>query len=282
MDNPIANPADLADAKAIGRWAECYRRLREGGLSADDFQAPIDDPDFRACLIGFWKHRGDNVVVPIPNLLVSDEEARVITVLGERKVITTAQAVVAWPGASIPANVPIRYSEETLQECARENQGGGTDWRLVYIHGLSLREQRKQIGVNRDHQPCFYNSDWWLQEKEDGWANFKPESGYYLVDFNGRFGLTSWKKQDKKIAELGDQFERTHETVVAEAVLSIFKTTQERLLENRYHWGVSLDSVGLRVLVGLFDRRGLVVSRYHPDWDDCGHLRVCLFRKFNT
>ena len=41
MDNPIANPADLADTKVIGRWAECYRRLREGGLSPDDFQVPI-------------------------------------------------------------------------------------------------------------------------------------------------------------------------------------------------------------------------------------------------
>ena len=224
----------------------------------------------------------DDTIANRTDLPVSDEEAKAVSVLGKGKIITLAQATAAWPGVEVPVTVPIRYSAETLQECACENRENGTDWRLVYVHGLSLREQRDQIGTNRNHQPCFYNNDWWLQEKEGEWANFKPESGYFLIDFNGRFGSTAWKKQEKKIAELGHQFERAHETVVAEAILSVFKTTRERLLESWYHWGKSLASVGRRVVVGCFDRDGLSVYSCHPDWDGRGYLRVCLLRKFNA
>lgn len=218
----------------------------------------------------------------IANPADSNEEAVVINILGGRRVVTLAQAATAWTVAPVPATAPIRYSSETLQMCAHENRENGTDWRLVYIHGFSLREQRERIGTNRNHQPCFYNNDWWLREPENEWANHKPEAGYYLVDFSGRFGSTAWKKQEKKIADLSDRFERAHETIVAEAVFSIFKATGERLLENWYHWGKSLASVGVHIVVGVFGRRGLDVVYYRPGGGAHGGLRVCLFRKFNT
>ncbi|MBI2454083.1 MAG: hypothetical protein HYV54_00705 [Parcubacteria group bacterium] len=41
-----------------------------------------------------------------------------------------------------------------------------------------------------------------------------------------------------------------------------------------------LDSDGNRVNVGNFDRKGLNVNNYHPDWNDNDNLRVCLFRNF--
>lgn len=249
-------------------------------MSADDFQVPIDDPDFRVCLIDYWKRRGKEVVVP--NLSISDEEAQVIDILGKCKVVTLAQAAMVWAITPVPTIAPIHYSSETLRECAHENQSQNTDWRLVCINGFSLREQRERIGTDRNRQPCFYNNDWWLQESENEWATFKPEADYYLVNFKGRFGSTSWEKQEKKIAGLGNQFERAHETVVAEAVFSVFKTTGERLLEKWYHWSQTLDSFGRRVLVGGFDRGGLVVDDYHPDWLAHDGLRVCLLRKFNT
>ncbi len=268
----------VAKARLLDLTTGVLELVRDGNRDAEEvcrvFQIIKDETGFASRFFS-----------PTPVALsITEAEARVVGVLGLGKVITLAQALSAWPGVEIDVSVtvPIRYSMETLQECARENQEKGTDWRLVYIHGFSLRQQRERLGTNRDHQPCFYDNNWWLQGKEDKWANFKPESGYYLVDFNGRFGLTSWKKQEKKIAELGDQFERAHETVIAEAVFSIFKITQERLLENWYHWGQALGSAGVRVPVGRFDRGGLIVVGCRPVWCGDDGLRVCLLRKFNT
>lgn len=205
---------------------------------------------------------------------------RALNILGDRKVMTAEQAALAWK-RSVPENAPIRYSEDTLRQCAELNRTAGTDWRLVYIFGLSLRDQHQLRGDNPNHQPCFYkNWDWWLKKPEDYWATQKPEPGYYLIDFNGRWGSTSWDRQEQKIAKLGPSYERAHKAVISEAVFSSYQTYQEHLLENWYHWGRSLDSYGGRVSVGLFDRDGLNVYGYHPDWDDCDFLRVCLARKF--
>lgn len=248
--------------------------VRDGNRNAEEvcrvFQVIKDEPGFAG-----------RFFAPTPvTLPVTEAEARAISILGLGKVLTLVQALSAWPDSGA-VEQPIRYCDETLRQCAEENTHQGTNWRLVYVHGFSLRQQRDQIGTDRTHQPCFYNNDWWLKESENNWANFKPEAGYYLIDFNGRFGSIAWKKQEKRIAELGDRFERVHETVIAETVFSIFKTIGERLLENWYHWGVSLDSGGLRVAVGLFARGGLDVSFYRPVWVG-GGLRVCLSRKFDT
>lgn len=206
---------------------------------------------------------------------------RALSILGDRKVLTADQASKA-QNQPVPENVPIRYSEATLRECAEQNRTAGTDWRLVYVFGLSLREQREMKGVNSDHQPCFYNLDWWLKKEEDDWATQKPESGYHLTDFNGRWGRTSWQNQENEIKKLGSDYERTHEAVVSESILSIYQTTQERLLENWYHWGKNRDSCGSRVCVGGFGQGGLDVDGYSPDWGGSDWMRVCVSRKFQS
>ncbi len=207
--------------------------------------------------------------------------ARALNILGEQKVLTVEQAAKARK-LSASQNVAIRYSEATLRECSDQNKRADTDWRLVYVFGLSLRELRDQVGTNPNLQPCVYKNDWWLEKQEDGWANEKPESGYYLIDFNGRWGSTSWNNQEENIQKLGSDYERTHETVISEATFSIYQTTKERLLETWYHWGKNLDSYGDRVLVGGFDRDGLSVDVCHPAWLGVGWMRVCVSRKFQS
>ncbi len=205
-----------------------------------------------------------------------------LKIMGNRKVLTADQAAKAW-NQPVPQNVPIRYSEATLRECAEQNRSAGTDWRLVYVFGLSFREQRQMKGIDIKRQPCFYGldwNDWWLKKEEDEWATPKPEPGYYLIDFNGRWGETSWNDQETEIRKLGSDYERTHEAVVSESILSIYQTTQERLLENWYHWGRNLDSCGLRVSVGGFVHVGLSVRGFRPGWAGGGWLRVCVSRKF--
>ncbi|MDO8581775.1 MAG: hypothetical protein Q7S16_02775, partial [bacterium] len=88
--------------------------------------------------------------------------------------------------------------------------------------------------------------------------------------------------QDVHIQASGSDFERADEVALVEAVLTIFQLTQERLLEDWYHWGPTLASVGDRVFVGVFVDDGLRVSRGHPCYDDSGYLRVVRSRKFRS
>ncbi|MEK7580461.1 MAG: hypothetical protein AAB465_02540, partial [Patescibacteria group bacterium] len=50
--NTIANPDP---AKVISRASECLRRLMEIGLSYEDLQTPIDDPEMRQRLVRYWQ-----------------------------------------------------------------------------------------------------------------------------------------------------------------------------------------------------------------------------------
>lgn len=234
------------------------------------------DSEYLASVSGFiltGREIVREVVVSIP---LTEAEKAAIAILCASKVLTRAQA-------KGEVELPIRYSEDTLQACANENAEQGRDWRLVYLRGNSLREERLRVGDNRKRQPCFDKDyKWWLETSEDKWATEKFEAGYCLIDFNGRFGRTSWQNQEKAIQELGTEFERAHEAMVTEAALRIFEATGERLLGNWYHWGRSLDSFGLRVSVGRFDSRGWSVYDYPPDYGDLDLLRVCLLRKFQS
>ncbi len=210
--------------------------------------------------------------------LVSETEKMAVAILGQGNVLTQAQA-------KGEVEFPIRYSEDTLRACANENEEESCDWRLVYLRGNSLREERKRVGVNEERQPCFNDSNWILGGWIGRWlkvvlAKFEP--GYYLIDFNGRFGRTSWPRQEKAIRELGPQFQRAHEAMVTEAALRIFEATGIRFLFWYYHWGRSVDFLSNRVYVGLFRAEGWFVDYAPPLLDSNGLLRVCLVRTFES
>jgi len=207
-------------------------------------------------------------------------EDLLVKLSGEIKVVNADQTAQAWQ-VPVPENVRLRYSEATIRECIEANRQG-EDWRLVYILGLSLREQRDKQGVDQNSQPCFYNNDWWLESKEDSWAKHKPEPGYYLVNFNGKHANKNWQDQENGITALGERFERCHETVFGEAIVSVYLTGGgERIAENWYHWGLSLGSDRNRVFVGVFDSVGFHVGLASPDYSH-SILRVCVARKFDS
>ncbi len=201
-----------------------------------------------------------------------------VAILGQGNVLTQAQA-------KGEVEFPIRYSEDTLRACANENEEESCDWRLVYLRGNSLREERNRVGVNAERQPCFYDNNWGLGGWIGRWLKAVPEKfepGYYLIDFNGRFGRTSWPQQEKAIRELGPQFQRAHEAMVTEAAVRIFEATRVRLLFWYYHWGHAVDFLSNRVYVGFFHAEGWFVNYTSPPWDGNGLLRVCLVRKFES
>jgi hypothetical protein len=214
----------------------------------------------------------------------------VIAILDAGKVVTYEQACEAF-GRDKNDFPVIRYTEETLRECATQNHSGQADWRFVYVHSLSLREQRKFIGTNLQNQPCFHNDsmffggDWWVgpdwYDPENKWATSQPEAGYYLIDMQGRFNSTNWHDQDVLISKMGDVYERADERVLSQALISIFKIYGERLHTGTYHWGWMEDSGGFRVWVGYFVADGLHIGHMHPD-DVSEHLFVCVVRKFQA
>ena len=209
---------------------------------------------------------------------------RAINILGASKVFTLQQANEVW-GLNKVNMIPIvRYSEKTLQEAALANKKGEADWRLVYIIGLTLLEQRKIIGTDQNQQPCFYkDNDWYTKYKEKFWAEKKPETAgnYHLINFKGLFGSLNYQNQEIEIQKLGNNFERTNPHIFGEAILAIFKTSGERIAENWYHRSSVLDADRDRVYVGYFVAGGLGVRNY---WDgrDFDDLRVSLFRKFEN
>lgn len=216
--------------------------------------------------------RGDRIVTAVP---ITEERA--IAILGEAKVVTLGEVTQKWGKA--PSETPsVPFSEEVLGQCAKANGAGDADWRLVYVLGLSLREQRAIRGADRAKQPCFWTNTWWLEKAEDSWAIKRVEAGYRLLNFQFQFTNLDWKEQGKAIAKLGRNYERAEEQAIVETILSVFMVTGERLLETIYHWGHSRVSVGCRVVVGDFHSDGLSVAYDWPDSRSFG-IGVVLARK---
>lgn len=217
-----------------------------------------------------------------PDPYLTESEQMALKILGTGKVIGYQKAISLW-GFDLPKIVPtMACAHEVLEACAGENKSG-YDWRLVWVNGLSLRQQEQIRGRNRMKQPCFDpDYTWWLEKAQDNWANQLVGAGYRLFDFSGRFSNMRWSAQNDAIAQLGDCYERAEEQAVSESCLTFFLASgdkKERLLQNFYHWGHLLTSNGDHVCVGYFDESGFDVDDY---WDDsCSDsLQVVLSRKF--
>jgi len=206
----------------------------------------------------------------------------IIHELADEKIkIIGHKSVANFWGVAVPKDIRVRYSEETLRESILANQDG-EQWALAYYTGQSIRQMREKRGINKNNPPCFYDKTWWLENMENFWTNKKLAPGYYLLNYNGKFGNKTWMDQEELIAESGPMYERANEFVVAETILSNFYIHNgECLLEDWYHWGK--EETGAhddRVLIGRFDSNGLEVSYWSPG-DLRSPLRVVLFRKFD-
>ena len=183
----------------------------------------------------------------------------------------------------VPQGIVIRYNEASIREAVEMNRSGSEQWALAYYSGQSIRQMRAKLGTDKSRQPCFYDQDWYMQNKEDFWADKNLEPGYYLLNYNGKFASTKWNDQESQIAStFGVQHERCHEFIVGETILTNFNVNGgERLLENWYHWGKESDSDGNRVGVGGLGSGGLSGVRRCSPGDSDSHLRVVVLRKFD-
>ena len=263
-----STPDQVRDVRNITEVA-----LEHGGFSKAQLQYVHENGDrYKAGFQEFIRNFTLPAVYPEFALEVA------IELLGAGKVVSCEQHCTAF-GQEVPhGTLVVCPTLEQLQQAAEENKSGNTDWRVVYVSALSFPQQRQIVGTDSDNQPCFYDQDWYLEDSEKAWANGKPEAGYYLVDFKGRWNSTNWQGQEDKITALGEDYERADERVFSQGLLSIFKISGQRLFENDYHWGRTLGSDGDRVFVGLFDSGGLVVGHVHPS-RSYSILWVCVARK---
>ena len=117
--------------------------------------------------------------------------------------------------------------------------------------GKSLKELKEIYGTGSSG---FYPQSWYENES---FYTEKPEAGTYEIEFDRKLCNKTYKEQLK---ELPKGFSPTHPAIIVEAILSYFKETGERLLENWYVKSDTLGSGGGRVLVGGFDGGGLGVG----------------------
>lgn len=135
--------------------------------------------------------------------------------------------------------------------------------------GKSLKELKEEFGTD---SKGFYDQNWY--EKEAFW-NEKPEAGVYEINIEKALTNLTYEEQKERL----NGFEFPHPAVLAEAILTHYKNTGERFLEDWYSRTGSITSGGHRVHVGLFGSRGLVVG-YWGDGRRGSNVGLASSRKF--
>jgi hypothetical protein len=158
----------------------------------------------------------------------------------------------------------IPWSEEVLAKCADTHV-------LVAVFQLSILDIRGKVD-----KPIFYSHKdaWYNNEK---FAKDKGEVSWRLVRKKPVADSTNKTWNDQQVLLSKDE-----ETLKAQAmvytIVGHFLATGERLFENVYVRCIDLSSDGYRVIVGLFDSRGLGVH-YYSDGVRFGTLGLSSARK---
>lgn len=135
MGNTIAN-LEVTPSQVSGRLGTWHRVMEEAGLTYDDLQTPIDNPDFRKRLVQFW-HGGEATGLPAPAEVVSQDEFMGMFILPERQLELVRQRNAdrtwgftdedftklgeppAWPSGRLSA-VVLEVSLDTVQKTFEE------------------------------------------------------------------------------------------------------------------------------------------------------------------
>lgn len=113
-------------------------------------------------------------------------------------------------------------------------------WKLVYVHGLSVREQ---VNQRPGHFGRWSDDDTQrlIRKSENSeWMTKTHESGYYLINYdtleNG--GNDYRERQDKLLSELGTDYGRVPINILSETGLSLHYALGEKHSEfgHALHW----------------------------------------------
>lgn len=202
-------------------------------------------------------------------------------ILGKNKVFSADVVAKVWDKNKLQEKI-IPFHAETLEWCVAENAAAKADWRLVYNLGQSMTEMFAKRGEGGKGQPCFHPTYNFypalfqeLNHMDKYYADVSPwivkeiKADYRLIDFKPRFKRMLFDEQERCIRGLGEKFFRTSASVFAEAVMSIFLLSGERIAENWHHWAPEKHMWGgYHVAIGRFIPYGLVIK---PGYEGTGH-----------
>lgn len=267
MEKSIANPKTMKASQVIGRITECQRRLEEAGLSFEDWQAPIDDAEFRQQLVEFWRTRGQ-ATEPVPVLPTSHKRAK--DILGKnfisidevKKYLGTT-----FSGKDVEKLAEIPWSEETLESVKDTHI-------LLPGHPLSILEIREKAP-----KKTFYSyGDAWYNNQSFA-TKEKVELRWYLIRKDIQPNSTS-KTYQEQLALLSKQEENPKAVEMVYAMTLFWLARKEKLFTERWARCADLGSDGSRVFVNFCDGR-LSVNSYWGD-NRNGSLGVASSRKFQS
>jgi hypothetical protein len=181
------------------------------------------------------------------NYTYSDKERKAAEILGADNIINPALTQLAWTYVAGVQNPEVKYSEDTLLECEDLNKVGMQyrkyscplywKWKLVYVHGLSVREQIKSHGGHFS-QWSESKKQWFLDNDKAEWMSKTHNSGYYLINYttleNG--GNDYRAIQDKLLEELGAGYARLPISILSETALSLHYALGEKHSDFGYAW----------------------------------------------
>lgn len=250
MAKSIAN--QISPSQVSGRLANWHRVMEEAGLTYDDLQKPIDNPEFRKSLTDFWhsfEHPGNF------ELFEHAESQRCAREIMGKNFFGVKEAIkhfgVKPTSQQLAALLEIPFSEAVLEQSKDTHV-------LVAVFPLSILEIRGKV----KRELFFSHEDAWYNKQS--FAKEHGEISWQLVRKTPVDDSTSKNWQEQQ-ALLSKDDEMPSAQVMVYTIIGHYLATGERLFEHIYVRTSSVDSDGDRVLVGYFDSDGLVIYGW---WDD--------------
>lgn len=245
----MASPIVSHEMRIVKRAGECLGVLIEGGLDADDLQAPIADVKFRTDLIRFWQSLGRTrgPVVEAP------PQSRAREIMGQNFHGPDQVAKhfgVRYREAELAQLAEILFSEEVLAACKDTHI-------LIAGYPLTILDIRERMIRN------FYGQEWY--NSEDFARKTKVQLRWHLLNKTD-VPDSQWKGYEDQTALLGDDEEPA---IACEMIFGMnlhVAVSGERLYKKCSVRCRDLNSYRQRVCVGGFDAGGLHVN-YDRDWD---------------
>lgn len=151
------------------------------------------------------------------------------------------------------------YCEDTLRYCNEQNQRGLACWRLVYVNGLSFREQVMAHGIDTSSiYPTQFTDEaagLIMNRNEYAWAGKSEHSRFHLV--NVRPSLVNVPNQIDAIRNLRDTMKCPSsvvlnpplESALCEIAFTLFVVNNERILSLAYDGPSRLNGNTLRLIL---------------------------------
>lgn len=252
--SPIVRPEEQSDYDVFSSAGEAHRLLVKDGLNRVDYQAAINDRQFRLELIRYWKSRGSqNAQVAEPSQALQ----RAREIMG-RNLLTVEDVQrhfrVRFTDEQLAELGEIPWSEDVLQECK--------DTHILFpgfpLTILEIRKRAAKKGVK-----LFYSDrDAWYNDQKFA-RDEKVSLRWHLIRKDIVENSTN-RTYDDQLALLGPDEEAAQAAAMVYTIILYFLVTGIRLFEHIYARCQNVTSHGSRVSVGGFDPGGLSVSL---DWD---------------